>query len=512
MRRRKPNISEEDFDKTQYVEKELIDKVSLWMLRIIFKLGGKKEFLNKDNYFYNDSVAYFLDLGKYVEMDSDDFNRNDVFKILQKKYSRLEQRKRLPAPKILTKNIKQISKLMDLNQAEEQILEFATIFKQYDILSDASQMLGRELNSIQTKKAISEILNIPLKEVDNAFKPNAKLVKSSVVSIEKGTNHNLEYKIDVISDDFIDNILNLDDDISAMLKEIVRPSDAGTLELKDYKHLSKDIDILLPYLENALHSKQKGVNVLFYGLPGTGKTELAKTISSSLNTKLYEISYADEDGEAISGKNRLKSYKIAQSLLVNQDIMLVYDEAEDIFDSRDNFFMPKRQSDKAWLNKILENNTIPTIWITNNINSVDNAMIRRFDIALEVPIPNKSKREEIIKNYSNDLLDEQSIKTLAQNENIAPALITRAAKVISAIKTKDKSKAFTQILNNTLKAQGYQEIKKTGELSLPSMYDPRFINTTTDLEKLTVGIKEYQNARVCLYGPAGTGKVHLEDI
>jgi hypothetical protein len=318
MRKRRTIIDTEDFG---CVEKELIDKVSLWILRMIFKLGGEKEFLDADNYFNKGLVAYFLGLGKYVEMDRDDFNRNDVFKILQKKYSRLEQRKRFATPKILKKNIKQISKLMDLNQAEEQILEFAMIVKQYNILSDASQMLSEELNIAQTKKIISGILSIPLKEINDAFKPNAKLVKSSVVSIEKGINSCLEFKIDVISDDFVDNMFNLDDDISAMLKEIVRPSDAGTLELKDYKHLSKDIDILLPYLKNTLHSKQKGVNVLFYGLPGTGKTELAKTISSSLNTKLYEISYADDDGEVIDGKNRLKSYKIAQFLLANQGVM-----------------------------------------------------------------------------------------------------------------------------------------------------------------------------------------------
>ena len=301
-------------------------------------------------------------------------------------------------------------------------------------------------------------------------------------------------------------MLNLNEDISVMIKEAVRPCDKGTLRLQDYEHITKDLDILIPYLLNAIKNKQSGVNILLYGLPGTGKTELVKTISETLQTELFEITYADEDDEAIDGRLRLQAYKMAQAILANQNIILMYDEAEDIFESSDSFFAPKRQQNKAWLNRILETNSIPTIWITNNINSIDNAMVRRFDYAIEMPIPKKSKRQEIIKTYSENLLDEESIKLLAENENIAPALITRATKVVGSIDVADKPKAFKQVLNNTLKAQGYGEIKEHLEVLLPSVYNPQFINTTTNLDALTQGILEHQNARICLYGPAGTGK------
>ena len=134
-------------------------------------------------------------------------------------------------------------------------------------------------------------------------------------------------------------------------------------------------------------------------------------------------------------------------------------------------------------------------------------MIRRFDISIEMPIPAKSKREEIIKNYSNNLLDEKTIKMLAKNENIAPSLISTTSRVISAINTKKSPKAFTHILSNTLKAQGYGEIKKeSSENSLPNIYNPNYVNTTTNLDDLTQGIKKSGSARICLYGTPGTGK------
>lgn len=471
-----------------------------------YKSWGSKEFLDKYNRFNKDYIACFLDVGQYAEMDSDDFKRSEVLAILKKNLIKLEKRKRFTSSSLLAKNIKQISKLMNLNLYEEQILEFKVLQNQYEILNETADLLGNSLNSSQTKKALSVILNIPLKNINEAFKSTSRLTRSSIISVNKSYHHDLNNKLEILSDEFADNMLNLDEDISVMIKDTVKPCENSELNLKDYQHLSKDIDILTPYLASTIKNKKHGVNILFYGLPGTGKTELAKTISQTLKTKLYEISYTNEDDEAIDGYRRLKAYKTAQALLANQNILLMYDEAEDIFDSSDSLFAPKRQDNKAWLNRMLETNTIPTIWITNNIYSIDNAMVRRFDMSIEVPIPNKSKRAEIIKNHSNDLLDEQSIKVLAENEYIAPALITRAAKVISSIDTDDKSKAFTQVLNNTLKAQGYGEIKEKITPLLPNVYDPKFINTTTDLELLTQGIKEHQNARLCLYGAAGTGK------
>ena len=361
---------------------------------------------------------------------------------------------------------------------------------------------------MQTKRVLGIVLDIPKNEIDKAFASDSKLSKSSLVVIDKKINHSLDRKLDSISDAFLDNLLSLDEDISVMLKDSIKLCSKSTLKLKDYKHLSKDVNILVPYLENAIDTKQSGVNILLYGKPGTGKTELAKVIAKKLKTKLFEVSYADEDDEPIDGNMRLKAYKSAQALLGNKKTLLMYDEAEDIFESGGGFFSPPtRQKDKAWINRVLESNTIPTIWITNNIHSIDNALVRRFDMSIEIPIPSKSKREEIIKNYSNDLLDEKSVRFLAKNENIAPALISTTAKVVGSIKTKDSTKAFTHLLSNILKAQGYGEIKKeSSENTLQNIYNPEYVNTTTDLEKLTRGIKKTGNARLCLYGIPGTGK------
>lgn len=316
----------------------------------------------------------------------------------------------------------------------------------------------------------------------------------------------LKNNLEFITDKFPSKMFNIESNIEHMIKEIVCECDNTDLILNDFTHLEKELSVLISYLRNAIITNQRGVNILLYGVPGTGKTELTKVIASELKKSLYEISYCDNNDEPIDGRKRLEAYKSAQALLSNKNIFLMFDEIEDVFNNDDNPFR-KRQKNKAWINRILENNVIPTMWITNDVYSIDNAVIRRFDMSIEVPIPTKSKRIEIINKFSQNQLSIDAISKLASNKNIAPALISRALKVVSSLdKNKNKDKAFEMIIDNTLKAQGHEDIKDNPSISLPKTYNPNYINCNMDLEKLTLGISKSKNARICLYGAAGTGK------
>jgi SpoVK/Ycf46/Vps4 family AAA+-type ATPase len=127
-------------------------------------------------------------------------------------------------------------------------------------------------------------------------------------------------------------------------------------------------------------------------------------------------------------------------------------------------------------------------------------------MSIELPIPSKSVRKEIIKKYSNNILDAESIERLSEHENIAPALISTAVKVSNNLADSEKKKALLQLINNTLKAQGYPEVSKNSEGVLPKNYKLEFINTDSNLEELVEGIKAHKSARICFYGASGTGK------
>ena len=503
-RKKSQNKQFEIFDKEQYADKELIDTFQLWILRVYFKFLGIKTIFSDYKGFNINILGHFFDLNEYLDIDLDEVAQIKIIKLLKEKYIKLENRKRFSYNKILKNNIHKISKLMQLSNYEEQILEFTILQKEYEVLNTVTCEMGNNLNATQAKKMLSIILNIPFKEVEKCFSSGSKFSRSSLITIDHYTN-TLESKFDFITKSFSSQMLSLDESIEYMLREVVYKCNISELSLNDFDYLKKELSIIIPYLELSLRDNKKGVNLLFYGLPGTGKTELTKAIANELNQTLYEISYTDENDEPIEGKKRLNAYKSAQTLLSNKNILLMFDEVEDVFNNDDSLFS-KRQKNKAWINRILENNLIPTIWITNDIYSIDNAVLRRFDMTIEVPIPTKSKRKEIISRFSENQLSSDVITKLSNNETIAPALVSRAAKVVASLEDSNKDKAFEMIIDNTLKAQGYDGIKDNSIVSLPKSYNPCFINCDIDLVKLTNGIARSQNARVCLYGPAGTGK------
>lgn len=493
----------EDFDMEQHVGKELVDKFTLWALRILINLKGINEFIDKDNEIASEEVACFLSMQELI--NNDDFTKKEALSFLREKLKKYEARKRFTTNKTLKSNIEKISKLADLNNYEKEIIEFAILLDEHELLQDITSYIGRNLTINQTKKVLSTILNIPLKEVDRCFSLNSKLSKSSLLMISYAGS-DLKNNLEFITDKFPSKMFNIESNIEHMIKEIVCECDNTDLILNDFTHLEKELSVLISYLRNAIITNQRGVNILLYGVPGTGKTELTKVIASELKKSLYEISYCDNNDEPIDGRKRLEAYKSAQALLSNKNIFLMFDEIEDVFNNDDNPFR-KRQKNKAWINRILENNVIPTMWITNDVYSIDNAVIRRFDMSIEVPIPTKSKRIEIINKFSQNQLSIDAISKLASNKNIAPALISRALKVVSSLdKNKNKDKAFEMIIDNTLKAQGHEGIKDNPSISLPKTYNPNYINCNMDLEKLTLGISKSKNARICLYGAAGTGK------
>ena len=474
-----------------YVDNEICDLATLWILKAIFRAGGRREFLK----YPKDNILEFLGIS------SNELSEQDM-KMLKTRLILLEKNEIPCKLKDLEHNLNLLQENLGLTDTEKDILRFVAIVFNYEIISDACDLMG-DLNNRQAVKALSQILNLDVLDVQNAFRKDGIFAKTSLIKIDSYYSRNLRSKIDVINNEFTGALFIKCESIDEIFQSAIKPCSETNLTLKNYAHVKEDMQILVSFLKNAIHKKQKGVNVLLYGSAGTGKTELSKVIASELNLKLYEVAYADESGYA-NELQRIKSYCLAQNVLSAGSNLLMYDEAEDVFNTRND---EKRQYGKAFINRSLETNEVPTIWITNNIYSMDEAVVRRFNLAIELGVPNENMRAKIIKEYSANLIDNKLIKKLAKNEHVAPAVVSNASLVVSNLNTGDRNKAFERVISNTLKAQGYGEIEKDKSSDdLPSSYDPNFVNSNCDLNELMKGIKESKSARVCLYGVPGTGK------
>ena len=322
----------------------------------------------------------------------------------------------------------------------------------------------------------------------------------------------LKDNLQLVSTNFADYILSSDTDPVSLLRDSVLPAPPAHLVIGDFAHIQQDLSIVRPYLEQVIEDRRQGVNILLHGMPGTGKTQLARILAEEMNQELFEVASESADGKPISGEHRLRAYRAAQSFFGQQSSMVLFDEVEDVFNDGDGIFGGKStaQKHKAWINRTLENNQVPAFWLSNAIECMDPAFIRRFDMVIELTIPPRKQREKLLHEACEGMLDASAIARIAKSDMLAPAVVTRAARVVNTISGQignvGASDAVERMINNTLKAQGLTPILKNDPNQLPDTYDPVFINGDADLQRIAEGLIGARTGRLCLYGPPGTGK------
>ncbi len=336
-------------------------------------------------------------------------------------------------------------------------------------------------------------------------------MRTGLLNIDDSCSNDLDRKLDLISNSFTNKMLGEIESIEELFSDIISFSAKPKLSLFDYSHIKEDVDSAIAYLTKTEKTNQKGVNFLLYGQPGTGKTELVRLLSKLNNgADLYEISTINDGNEPLNPKDRLRAYRLAQALFTKQNRVILFDEIEDVFNDGGLFEQSTAQQLKGWINNALEANTTPTFWVTNNHFCMDNAFLRRFDMVIEIPIPNRYKRIDIIKGLSILPLKTDTIEIIAASDKLTPAVISRSIKVASLLQQDNESLDYDQqvikLTNNTLVAQGHNKLPKTLSNQLPTYYSANFVNTSADLMQLKNGLSNCESARVCLYGPAGTGK------
>ena len=499
--------------------------VQLWLLRLLIRLEVfKKNFCNMHRRFPDDELVYSL--GEIFAIDvenfrteEDDIDYKEVFKRLDRLYATTEKKlKNATAPECLAGNIHRLSALAGLSATDCRILEFAILVHSEEALEKTGNLLG-DLTSKQVCKVLSALLDLPQAEIRKSLGKNGALARSGLLSLYKGSSagYNLDDKLELLSSGFAENMVSLDADPVILLRDIVFPSSAPHLTIDDFPHLEKELGVLQPYLRQSLATGRKGVNILLYGEPGTGKSQLAKILAAQTGCELFEVASEDEDGDPRMGGLRLRAFQAAQNILSNREMMILFDEIEDVFDCSDPWdigipFGPVKVRDnpKAWINRKLEENAVPTLWLGNSINGLDPAFKRRFDMIVKMPVPPRRQRQKIIRASCSDLLEERDIERLSAVDTLAPAVVTRASSVVAAIRDEvtqaEQAPALELIINNTLEAQGHKRIQRYDPNILPETYDPAFIHADTDVESVAAGLKKTMSGRLCMYGPPGTGK------
>ncbi len=433
---------------------------------------------------------------------------------------------------LVEKNINALAGLLQLNKAERALLLYGTLARyQRDMRSILVEF--KVNNAPEAFAAIAEVAGVNAQEVGDALRAGSRLERIGLVENLISEN-NITDLADLmkVSDKLPPVLMRQYRDQAELMAVFTRLSSKSSLVLEDFAFVTEDAKVLCRLLANAVARKEAGVNILLYGPPGTGKTELAKVVAQAAGLELFEVEYADRDGNSLSGRDRYRSLQIAQVFLKGSaQAALLFDEVEDVFPpiSSETAHLIARAdaapnpptgsvSGKAWVNQILESNAVPTIWVTNRIEQIDPAFRRRFAYHLELKSPPPGAREGVVRKTLTGVdVSDAFVARLSSRKGLTPAQIRTAVRFADLAGVADegaegKESLIERQLKNADMALG-NRATGAAKQQAATQYDPALLNVSSRFEipRVVQALKARCHGTLCFYGPPGTGKSALAE-
>ncbi|NRD73473.1 ATP-binding protein [Shewanella sp. VB17] len=249
--------------------------------------------------------------------------------------------------------------------------------------------------------------------------------------------------------------LQANSEISGQLASLSQPryqlSDM-ILDEHTQEQLQELIDRLVyrAQLTQAMPHFVAGIQALFWGKPGTGKSMAAEAIAGQLKLPLYKVNLANVASKWIgeSEKHLAQLFDNAQK----QNAVLLFDEADAIFAKRSEV---ESSHDKnanmgvSFLLQRMESYTGLLLLSTNFKSNLDDAFLRRFHGVVEFMIPDAHLRLQLWQKAWSDstlLAADIDLQSLAQQFEFTPSQINNIAERALLFTIKAQQKTISKAL------------------------------------------------------------------
>lgn len=290
-------------------------------------------------------------------------------------------------------------------------------------------------------------------------------------------------------------------------------------------HKNPKVELAFDMLKQA--KVGEGLNIFFYGVEGTGKTELAKAIAKELKrplvlTNISIVGTHRESKDDSVVRSRMGNILYAATKYQKKKAILLVDEADVILNC----------CEKGALNFFLEQIKIPVIWISNNTQWIENSTLRRFDFSIQFERPDAEKRCDVWnsvvrEHHAKSFLPGDVVKRLSEELPITAGGITQAVvgtkkllesgcRIDPAKTVRTIAEAQTELLHLNV-----EFVNRDKESHAPN-YLLDALNIDADMGKVMNVMKSFDakwqtmlesdrpdSLNVLLYGAPGTGKTEF---
>jgi SpoVK/Ycf46/Vps4 family AAA+-type ATPase len=452
------------------------------------------------------------DLGFSWDPEIDSFRRKGVpapvWSDLRKRLTDRFEKAAQPKPDVLAENVTLLADHVGLNADERAIFELAVRAGRSGPVKSLCNSLVDDAR-IPLQDAVTKLSGLPATSVRRALAPTGRLVVSGLVQFDKPPLSGLGL---FPSDRLLVALDPPSHTLSDILGKLFARVGNASVAWDDFNHLGAGRDFAFRLLRGALDRRENGVNILLHGIPGTGKTEFCKALAVRLGAGLHAVGETDDDGDEPSRFERLQQLRLGQRLLSDQgNSLILFDEMEDLFPGLDNGVYGlslRRSGSKVHINRLLENNPVPTLWTTNDISDCDPAFLRRISFTLELRTPPVSVRsriwEKLAEHHQIPMPTDLCLE-LAHSMEDAPALADSALRAARITRGGADDVKFAAAAISRAVRGGHTPLLAPSSVR----FEPELANADHDLALITerfVACGPANTGGLCLSGPPGTGK------
>lgn len=426
-----------------------------------------------------------------------------------------KQEKYLDETSLIRDKLETFFMMLGLNKGEQKMVITALLVYIYD-LEDLEGLEFYE-SYFSNIKTVAQICGMTRSAVQNCISDDHVLIRSELFFVKR---HQCPLQLFQIKTTFLDVLMNRRIPKERIFERYFAQPEQKGLPMDCFYHLEEDVNILTSLLEGT--RKKKGINVLLYGKPGTGKTIFAHSLLKSLNYTPITL----ETG----GSKRLGIYRLCQKVYEEQrQVCIIFDEADSIL-STTHISQGDNYRDKSGIINRMETNPTPCIWIVNSTDEIHSAVKRRFSYAIQFKKLPRDIMENILKkNLHRYKLPKDTmnadVMSFIHQENISLGQVSLAIERTRDIQRKKGDEPAQAILSGILKQmitleRGGRNVEIRHKNPM-SHYQPSILSTDTEPELLIRAIQKFthlqhqqlllpvRNLNYLFHGPPGSGKSEL---